>query len=246
MGKVNPGDPLKLPATEWNTMLDVAGDYRLGRLGGGGSAGVPGYGSVILPVKNNTGSALARYHALALGDPLFTHATSAQAFLNQLAFNGETMAASYFGKFAVATEAIANGKIGRAVLQGITVAQITVTHADNDRVDIDPAGGSQLVSAFYGAGEILYKEAGTGTKWAIIRVGSFVSPQLEATASEAIAVSAGGDVEIQRGGVGSETVTAYLTWMAGTEAVAEGDQLVIEFMPDQNRYVIHGASCAAA
>jgi len=53
-------------------------------------------------------------------------------------------------------------------------------------------------------------------------------------------------VEIQRGGVGSETVTAYLTWMAGTEAVAEGDQLVIEFMPDQNRYVIHGASCAAA
>jgi hypothetical protein len=242
--KVKPGDPLRIHANDWNTLLGVAEQAKLTSLlttSGRGLAGV--HNGILVPIKNNTGATLARYHAIGIGDPLFTHADNADTFLNQLGFKGEEVDLTYLGKFAVMQETTPDQKVGRGLLQGITVAEITVNHEDHDRVDVDTDGGPKLVSQFYGAGEILYKESGTGTKWAIVRVGAFISEQLKAIADEDIEAGASGDVTIQRGGVATETVTAHLNWMAGSEDVTADLELLIRFYRDENAYVIEAAEC---
>lgn len=241
---VKRGDPLVIKASDWNALLSVADAAKLQQVGQlRESSTFSGASGVVVPVKNATGSTVSRYHAMGIGTPLFDHSDNAQTFLNQLGFSGAATSSSYLGRFAVAQETIANGKIGACLVNGITAAQITVNHADHDRVDVDTAGGAKLVSQFYGAGEIIYKESGTGTKWALIRVGNFVEAELQAIADEDISVNGTGDVRVQRNGSDSETVTAQLSWMAGAQSVATSDQLLIRFFRDQNAYVIIGAGC---
>jgi hypothetical protein len=244
MGQVAPGDPLTIKAADWNVLLGVADDARMGRLGAPrpGGYGMSG-GGVLVPMKNSTGADLARYHAMGVGAPVYTPTDNLQTFKNQLVLTGQAASSTYLGKWAIAQESIAIDKIGLALLQGVTVAEITVGHDDHDRVDVDTAGGSKLVSQFYGAGEILYKESGTGTKWAIIRIGAFVSEQLKAVAVADIPANFSGDVTVWRGGVASQTVTAYLNWLCGTEGVDADLELLIRFFRDENRYVIEAAEC---
>lgn len=244
--KVNPGDPLRIQATDWNTLLDVAEQARLtSLLTASGAARMSLRNGIVVPVKNNTGATLSRYHAAGIGAPLFTHADNADTFLNQLGFNGQDAAATYLGKFAVMQETTPDQKIGRGLLQGITVAEITVNHADHDRVDVDTSGGAKLVSQFYGAGEIVYKESGTGTKWAIIRVGAFVAPIMKAIAGGTITAGSSGSVTIQINGSDSQSVTAHLDWMHNSIDVSADDELLIYFFKDANKWVIIGAECPA-
>lgn len=244
MAKVQPGDPLRIAASDWNTLLGVADAARVNELVfGSGKSTFPLYQGVIVPVKNNTGAVVARYHAAAIGAPVVPPGDNEQEFLNRLAFIGEDMSASYFGRFAVFQETTDVNRMGLAMIEGVTVAEITVNNEDHDRVDVDTAGGSKLVSQYYGAGEILYKESGTGTKLAVIRIGAFVAPQLKAVADEDIAVSGSGDVYIQRNATATELVTAHLNWMAGSTGVTDGDQLLIKFYPDENKWGIDGAEC---
>ena len=173
MAPVKPGDPLKIAADDWNVMLGVADAARRGQLS---MSTQPRYGStpygVIVPVKNGTGSDVSRFNAMAISGPIITYSDNAQNFKNEIAFDGATMSSSYLGKFAVAQETIASGKIGACLVSGVTQAEITVGDANHTHVDVDTAGGAKLVSAFGGAGQILWKESGTGTKWALIRVGT--------------------------------------------------------------------------
>lgn len=246
MAKVSAGDPLRISAREWNTLVEVGDAWRSGLLTavGGGPTGAA-FNGVIVPVKNDTGSTIDRFHAAAIGDPLFSPTDSSQTFKNQIGggLTGETMSSSYFGKFAVFQETVANGKIGRACIHGLTVAQITVNHADHDRVDVDTAGGSKLVSQFYGAGQILYKESGTGTKWAIIRIGEFVAPMMKAIADGTITAGSSGTADIQFGGSSSESISAYLNWMHNSTDCADEDELLVRFFQDENKWIIIGAEC---
>ena len=244
MAKVQLGDPLKIRAADWNKMLDVADLARSREIVyTAGSGGFPTQRGVIVPVKNNTGAVVARYHAAAIGAPVVPPGDNEQEFLNRFAFVGEDMSASYFGRFAVFQETTDVNRMGLAMIEGVTVAEITVNNIDHNRVDVDTAGGSKLVSQYYGSGEILYKETGTGTKLAIIRIGSFVAPQLKAVAEEDIAAGGSGDVYIQRNATATELVTAHLNWMAGSTGVSNGDELLIHFFPDENKWGIDGAQC---
>lgn len=238
---VKRGDPLVIKASDWNALLGLAGSAKLRQSVQLQSRSTfSGASGVVVPVKNNTGSDVSRFHAMGIGAPLFEHSDNAQTFLNQLAFNGETASSSYLGRFAVAQETIPDGKIGACLIDGLTVAQITVGHTTHDRVDMDTAGGSKLVSQYYGAGEILYKETGTGTKWALIRVGSFVAPKRRAVAAASISAGGSGNVTVQPSG---ETLLAYLDWMEGSTGVTSSMELLIQFFRDDNKWVIVGAAC---
>jgi len=177
---VKKGDPLLIRADDWNVLLRVADDARRGALSAVAAEQRQSWPSgVIVPVKNATGSTVSRFHAMGIGDPLFTYADNAQTFKNQLGFEGKAMSSSYLGKFCVAQETIANGKIGLCMVQGVTPAEITVGDADDTHVDVDTAGGSKLVSDAGGGGLILHKPTGTGTKWAVIAIGGSHTGQLK-------------------------------------------------------------------
>lgn len=216
---VNPGDPLKIRAADWNTLLAVAGAHRSREVSSApGSSRWPVPHGLLVEVKNNTGAVVPRYHAIGLGEPLFNPTDNEQTFLNQLVFNGETAAADYRGKWAVAQETIDDGRIGRAMLQGITVAEITVDDEAHDRVDIDTAGGTKLVTAPSGPGQILYQESGTGTTWAIIRIGAEDHGWVAAKVTRTITARAGTTI-------GYGEVTLY--YLSGTTLTAGPTGVVV-------------------
>lgn len=73
------------------------------------------------------------------------------------------------------------------------------------------------------------------------------------TRYKAIVTEAGG---IAAGGSGEVTIylaqavttwkpTAWLNWMDGGQPVDEDAQVIVEFFPDENRFVIVGAECTA-
>jgi hypothetical protein len=75
------------------------------------------------------------------------------------------------GRFVILAEPLAAGEIGRAWASGVCQAWIDVTDEGHRFADIDD-GSSVLVSRGTGAASILWKESGTGTKWAIVRLGT--------------------------------------------------------------------------
>lgn len=246
MAKVSAGDPLRISAREWNTLVEVGDAWRSGLLSAvDGGTGVSVPTGLVLPMKNSTGSVIDRFHAAAISGVLFSPTANADTFKNQIGggLTAVAMSSSYFGKFCVFQETTANNLIGRAVIHGVTVTQITVNHADHDRVDVDTAGGSKLVSQFYGAGQILYKESGTGTKWAVIRIGEFVAPMMKAVADGSITAGSSGTAVVQINGSGSESITVYLNWMEQSQDVSDEDELLVRFFKDENKWVIIGAEC---
>jgi hypothetical protein len=151
--------------------------------------------------------------------------------------------AHYNAFVTTVVEPLAASYLGDAVVSGVTVSQITVNHASHDRADVDPSGGASLVSAYYGSAEILYVESGTGSKWAVLRLGSFVAPLLKAKAGAEIAVGNSGSVTIYRNGSATESVTAHLNWMDGNQAVAANSELLIQYFRDEAKWIIVGAEC---
>jgi hypothetical protein len=232
---VRPGDPLKIAARDWNVLEGVAERARRNQLGiAAASSFTGGPAGAVVPIKNATGSTVSRYHAVGLGDPLVFYTDNAQTFLNEFAFSGETMSSSYAGQYAIMQETVANGKIGMGLIDGVSVAAINVGDAGDTTVDADPSGGTRLISGTTGGGQILYKESGTGDKWAIVRAGINVAESTKKqycrfTLDAALATTdANKAATIQsQWGTGTDhstsiTVNNLLTHTAGTY-VFEGD-----------------------
>ena len=244
--KVLPGQELAIPAEAYNAFVDAAMACRGNRSLGTSVSTPGGLSSSVIKVKNNTAGALDRFAAVGLESLAITPSGSLENFQNTPVINvlapGSSM---YLGKFAVLQEPLAANYLGDAVVSGVTVSQITMNHASHDRADVDPAGGASLVSAYYGAAEILYVESGTGSKWAVLRLGSFVAPLLKAKAGAQIAVGGSGSVTIYRNGSATESVTAYLNWMDGNQAVAANSELLIQYFRDEAKWIIVGAECTS-
>ena len=74
--------------------------------------------------------------------------------------------------FVVLAEPIASVKIGRAYIGGVCLAKVNVTDAGHAYATITDGEEAYLTSAASGPVQILWKEAGTGQKWAQIRLGT--------------------------------------------------------------------------
>lgn len=123
----------------------------------------------IIRIKNNSGSNVAKYGVLGLGDTQVTHATNADAFLKSVYMDGEVPASgTHEGRFAIALGAIRDGQIGYAAVSGLVQCQVNVRSQYHDRADIKTADATQLDSGPVGAAKILWVAGTTGTQWAII------------------------------------------------------------------------------
>lgn len=164
---VRAGERLKIRANDWNDCLAAAEAYKTGVLGSARDNrwGFPPHGMVLL--KNSTGVDRSRFEILGLGDPVWTPTENLSEFQNSIAFDGEAVAiASHFGKFAVLMEAVRSGAFGLAVIHGVCNVQIDVVNEAHEFADIEDAASDTLKSYTAGSAKILWKEAGTGDKWA--------------------------------------------------------------------------------
>ena len=174
MQHAQPGQPMRIPAATWNSMLSMLAWWKRTQNGtGGGTSKLPPQAGVF-KVRNGSGSAVERFGVLGIGGPLFDPEDSETAFKNnELIFEGALpVEKDHWGKFCVVLEPLAANKIGRAVFAGLVHVQLDVTHdLPYEFADIIAGDTAKLYAGWSGRASIEWRAPGTGTKWAVVNLG---------------------------------------------------------------------------
>ena len=203
--KVQSGDPLVIPATTFNTLIDAARDHQAQkqRTGQGHQPSFPQPG--VISVMNVSGSARDRFDVLGLTGPVILPTVNLNEFKNKTVFYGATPSSSDRGKFAILLEPLDSAEIGRALVSGVCPARIDVTDSDHMFADVKDAEAGHLASAGSGSATVLWKDSGTGVKWAVVRLGSADTTIVEETFHIDLAEVAHDGVQV------GDTFQAWLT-----------------------------------
>ncbi len=171
MEKVKPGDPLRITAKAWNEFVDAAEFVKSLRHGLANAGGRALTDQDVVLLKNASGGDLDRFGVLSITSVVYTPTDNPDGFKNRPVLSGVTPTADMAGDFAVALTPIPDGEIGPAVASGITVAQLNVISADHEYADTATGVGATLRTCDTGRAQIIWRESGTGSKWAVVRLG---------------------------------------------------------------------------
>lgn len=206
LAPVTAGQKFRPSAKAWNAFLRAAAAQdgsihdRLDRV-----AAELGSRSVVR-VLNRSGAQRARYDVLGLDTPVITETTNLEEFSNRVLFEGAMPALpDHRGKFAVLLNSPADDHVGLAAVGGIVQCRIGVADVNHPFADIEPDEPTKLVSNWWGGAEILYKESGVGTKWAIVRIGAFSTNRVIGKTNAAHAKGDLGSVTVWLGTAGDAT-----------------------------------------
>ena len=174
IGKVKIGDPLRISTAAYNAFVDAAMAHRSQQHGVAGRQ-EPFFldGRNLVRVKNTSDAAIGQFGILGVDGVIFEPSGNLAMFKQEVALLGGTPAVSAHssGRFVVCAEPIDSGRIGLAWGAGVCLAQINVGDESHRFADIAEGDSACLASSSSGPCTILWKESGTGQKWAVIRFG---------------------------------------------------------------------------
>jgi hypothetical protein len=172
MKKVISGDKFQVKASTWNSFIDAAEHHKHTQLKLGADTLWGSIKTGIVLVRNDSGSLLEQFMPVILDDLIIQpdDAEKEQEFKSRVpVFSGKKVSADNKDKpFAILQVPLESEKIGKALIQGITPAKINVGNESHQYAKLD---ASELVSCSNGVGRILWKESGTGEKWALLQLG---------------------------------------------------------------------------
>ena len=172
--KVRTGDPLRIPAAAYNAFVDAAHLARRIDADAGAGPVIPGAQEHLVLVRNDSGDDLPRFGIVGIAGPIIEPGAEGNTdeFKRRAALIGAAISTGdeYIGRFVVAREPIPSGRIGWAVIRGVTPATVNVVSGEHTHADTYPEE-QHLRSGFTGAARILWKEDGTGLKLAVIEIG---------------------------------------------------------------------------
>lgn len=180
--RVAKGDPIS--AAAWNALVGLARGLQEGHAEVGYRPGeVPlSRARTVMFIRNDSGADLSRFGVLGITGVFPTPDEAEASFKAGPILTGTTPAVgSHEGRFAVVLEPIEDGKIGQAVVSGVTVAFVDVIDTTHTHCDIKDDDQDSLESATGGSAVILWKDSGTGVQEAVIRIG-VGNPELYAKA----------------------------------------------------------------
>ena len=167
--RAQPGEPLAIPAAVWNDLVAMLRERgRDGTLRPGGESA--GRGGLVL-VRNASGQDVGWFGILGVDGVVYTPEDDEAGFLGQPVLDGKKPTQNHRGRFVIVLEPVAAGAIGRALVQGLVPVKVDVADEDHEFADVADGECDHLASGTTGAAQVLWKQAGTGTKWAIVRVG---------------------------------------------------------------------------
>lgn len=183
--KVQSGDRLRIPATAYNRLMDVARDHQADkqntRQKQETSLPQPG---VILTVRNDSGSDCDRFEVLGLDSPVFEPTDNTADFSRGVVMDAKTPDdPTHRGSFVVLLEPIADGAVGRAIVQGAAYVQVDITGNDVDEwADIEDAETGNLKAGVTGSAKILWRaSSATGVQWCVCLLGAKADNQVSAS-----------------------------------------------------------------
>ena len=173
MRKVRSGEPLAIPAQAYNAFIDAATDFRNRTASTGRHATPSTRQADIVLVRNDSGAPQDQFAVLGIDTPVIDPADNESEFTSRVVLSCVTPAVdTHEGRFVILAEPLAGGMMGRAYIAGVCPVQVNVSDEAHTFATIIDADATQLASATSGSAQILWKESGTGTKWAIVRIGN--------------------------------------------------------------------------
>lgn len=175
LGSVAAGQPSPLvnKLGTVNAVLDACRAVRA--TGRGTAAGAmkvePEKAHCVVWVRNDTGGSLAAFSVVALGTPVISAVDYPHEVRQQPVFPGAAPAANT-DAFAVLLEPAATSAIVRAAVVGVVPVDLSVTDAAHGYAEPAATVTATLASASTGPAKVIWKESGTGTKRAVVLLGS--------------------------------------------------------------------------
>jgi hypothetical protein len=209
-------------------------------------------------VKNASGAARDRFDVLGIDDCWLDPAVGLEAWQSQMPLEGTTPAvADHDGRFVALIMPGAEDQIVWAVASGLAVAQVEVTSGLDwyEYADVTDGDATKLTLFPAGAAQVLWKESGTGTKWAIVRLGvpGIMGP-FYAKCDEELVAGGSGTVSIYRRGPGGDwdtdtgrDVEAYVPPLlpSGATSIAQDAWVEIGWHRDERDWLVEQAECEA-
>lgn len=230
------GDPFRFPAPLFGDMIDTIRGFKGSSLGrGGGQPPKDAISTGVVLVKNTTGSTAPQFGVLGIDSVVIDPATSSASesgFRQQplLSCSAPDIAA-HLGKFVVLLEPIKAGAIGRAAVDGVTIAKVDVVDTDHVWADVKDGDTASLASVEFGGAQILWKASSTGVQWAIVRIGRPLAD------GQLVAV----DVEQTGGADGDDTTQATWTY---TVTLKGGTSIGSGYSPENQRPTVGTVTAA--
>lgn len=133
-----------------------------------GRGGVLREPATTIRVYNNTGGAVNVGEIYGIKGQAFV-ANELDIEINRVLEIEAPVDPDHLGKWVILVERISNGAIGDAYIGGTCLCKINVNDVEHFAADVKDGDKTQLESRFLGHARILWKEAGLGTKYAVIR-----------------------------------------------------------------------------
>ncbi len=171
--KVRAGQPLRIPAAAYNAFVDAAVDLRRRERNANAGPALELAQRGIVLVRNDSDDDIEPYHALAITGVLVEPDSEDQerTFHSRTPLTGEIATEESSSlSFVLALQPIKPGELGRCVLTGVTPARILIADETDTTCEL-ATGETVLASTPMGGVPILWKEEGTGEKWAVIEMG---------------------------------------------------------------------------
>lgn len=168
--KVQTGQSLKVPAPTWNAFIDAAQDFKARQRSRKQASERRIYQTGIFLCRNETGGDLAQHAVVGIDSPIIEPTDNEHEFRNRASLVGVTPASAHAARWAILQEPAAANEIASAAVAGVTVAKVNVLSESHDRAERVIGQTGYLNSGTTGSAVILWKEAGTGVKWALIRI----------------------------------------------------------------------------
>ena len=174
MEKVRSGEAVSIKAATWNAFVDAANWVKEAKQNSLGAGARSGIGGGIVAMKNMEDTAYPRFSALVITGVAVSPSANEDEFVScPPVFEGQRMIAEREGMpYAVLLEPVEAGRIGRAMLLGLTPAKVVINSAD-DKYAVPKVGSDAgaLESSATGVARILWKAGGSGTQWCVLQLG---------------------------------------------------------------------------
>lgn len=163
--KVSRGQPLRIPARDWNTLADLATD----QIGDSSGVGLRKLSYIPMIAKNVDENDMEKGDCFGIEDVLYAEADNPRDFLHTptLKISRQSFSA-VFDRVCIALEHIKAGKPGLVAVAGVCIAEVDCTNPGR-YAHLPTSAGANLVAGGFGSIHILHRPAGTGLKNCLVR-----------------------------------------------------------------------------
>ena len=259
---LNPGDKLKVSASDWNAVMDATRDLYASKNTMEGGSGVARLtNSTIVRAYNDTDKEFGFGEVVILNDVQISPSDNLEEFALNTVFKGTNCDVTYQGElFGIAASPIQVGSIGRVIIDGVSPALISGYYTNNRYCGVSAYSrnlsngtGSCRIVAISDLSTKDDNNEDTGLYWGIVHLTHSHTTFAEAQLTEQVIAGGHGKAKLYICNnppdgyttvSNRDTITVYAPSILGNnEYYVVGTKVVVAWMNPYSRWQIISATC---